>query len=101
MIVSWLSNGNASLKRYVRNVPLAKIGFAGPVANVPLLVFSTNNTFALNSPNRLMFVMAAHNAVNVPWRNIYTKPLMLKKSMNWSEANPDPVLPFQKVNSDR
>ena len=66
MIASWLFSMNASLKGYVRNVPPTKIAFAGPVVNAPLPVVSTKSMFALNFPNRLMSVMAAHNVINVP-----------------------------------
>ena len=66
MTASWLFNMFASLKGHVKNVPLAKIGFAGPAADAHLPVFSTKSMFALNFPNRLMSVMAAHNVINVP-----------------------------------
>lgn len=92
---------NALLKRYVRNVPPTKTAIVGPVANVPLPVSFTKSMFAQNSPNPLMSVMAVLIETNAPWRNICTKLLLHKKSMNWSEANPDLALLFQKVNSNR
>ena len=37
----------------------------------------------------LMSAMAARNAINVLWKNISIRLLMLKRSMNWSERKPE------------
>lgn len=78
-----------SVQKYIGNVSPSKTAIAGPVANVLLPVSLTKNMFAQNFPNRLISVMAVLNEANAHWRYICTKPLMLKRSMNWSEANPD------------
>lgn len=57
---------DCSAQRVCQECTSAKIAFAGPVANAPLPVVSTKSVFALNFPNRLMSVMAAHNVINVP-----------------------------------
>ena len=101
MIAASLFITSVLLKGFVLNVPPAQTASAGLVANVLLPVCSTKSIFAPGFPDRPMFAMAAHSAINVPWKSICTKPLMLTKSMNLSEVNPALVSPFQKSNSDR
>ena len=84
---------SALLKWYVENVPFAKAGSASPAANVLLPVSSTNSISAPDFPGRPMYATAVRPAINALWKNISIRLPMLKKSMNWSEANPEPVLP--------
>ena len=101
MTAVWPFCINALHRWFVRNVPFAKGGSAGPAANAPLPVSSTKNIPAPGCPTPLMSAMAARNAINVLWKNISIRLLMLKRSMNWSERKPELALPFLKANSDR
>ena len=85
MTASWLSSVNALLKKCVLNVPPAIIGSAGPVANVPLPVFSMKSMFAPNFPNRLMSVMEslcgagfALSAMELKQMDDILSPLLIK-----------------------
>ena len=61
--------------------------------NVLLPVSSTKSISAPDFPGRPMYATAVRPAINALWKNISIRLPMLKKSMNWSEANPEPVLP--------
>lgn len=55
----------------------------------------------LSFQNRPMSAMAVSSAANVPWKNAFTKLLMLKENTNRSEVNPVQGLLFLKQNSGR
>ena len=101
MIAGSLFCINVLLNPYARNVTPAKTVSAGLAADALLPASSMKNISVPNFQDHLMSAMAVLTVTDVLWKNTFTMLLMLKKSMNWSEANPAPALLFLKVNSDR